>query len=228
MIEFYGGYQVYSESGVDLTQLRENLKHSVTERWLANSHNAKALEGMRPKRRSVSKEAMTQHWSPTLLDVKGLLGQLAEHKVEYIVIGGLAIIAHGSAYITHDLAICYARTPNNIAALAAAFVPIHPYLRGAPAGLPFRFDALTIRAGLNFTLITDMGDVDVLGEVKGLGGYDQVLAQSVEKVVFGRAVRVLGIDGLIANKKAVDRVKDRLHLLELEELKKLRDVVQES
>ena len=77
-------------------------------------------------------------------------------------------------------------------------------------------------------LIDDMGDVDVLGEVKGLGGYDQVLAQSVEKVVFGRAVRVLGIDGLIINKKAVDRVKDRLHLLELEELKKLRDAVQEN
>jgi len=228
MIEFYGGYQVYSESGVDLTQLRENLKHSVTERWLANSHNAKALEGYRPAWKSAVRPDHRDDWNRIMLDVEGIIRQLEENRVQYVVIGGLAIISHGSAYITHDVDVCYARTHANIAALAAAFAPIHPYLRGAPPGLPFCFDALTIEAGLNFTLTTDMGDVDVLGEVKGLGGYDQVLAQSVEKVVFGRAVRVLGIDGLIVNKKAVDRVKDRLHLLELEELKKLRDAAQEN
>jgi hypothetical protein len=96
-------------------------------------------------------------------------------------------------------------------------------MRGAPPGLPFRFDPPTIQAGLNFTLTTDLGDLDVLGEVSGIGFYDKVLAMSEEKEVYGLMVRVLSLDGLIAAKKAAGRTKDKLHLLELEELKKLRD-----
>jgi hypothetical protein len=133
------------------------------------------------------------------------------------------MIAHGSAYITKDMDICYNRTPANLAAIVAAFAGIHPYLRGVPLGLPFRFDVPTMHAGLNFTLVTDLGDIDLLGEVSGVGGYEQALAQSVEKVVFGYTVRILSIESLIAAKKAAGRIKDRLHVLELEELRKLRD-----
>jgi predicted nucleotidyltransferase len=89
--------------------------------------------------------------------------------------------------------------------------------------LPFRFDAPTIKAGFNFTLVTTQGDVDFLGEVAGVGTYDQVLAQSVETAIFGLKLRVLSVEGLIAAKKAANRPKDRNHVLELEELKKMRD-----
>src|SRR5262249_58311828 len=94
---------------------------------------------------------------------------------------------------------------------------------GAPLGLPFRFDVPTIRAGLDFTLTTALGDVNLLGEVSGLGGYEQVLQQSEVRTVFDLSLHVLTIDGLIAAKKAAGRKKDRDHLLELEELKKLRE-----
>jgi hypothetical protein len=76
---------------------------------------------------------------------------------------------------------------------------------------------------LNFTLQTDLGDIDVLGEVSGVGSYEQALAQSEEKTVFGVIVRILSVDGLIASKRAAGRLKDRNHILELEELKKMRD-----
>jgi hypothetical protein len=148
--------------------------------------------------------------------------------VQFVLIGGLAMISHGSAYITKDLDICYNRTPPNLAALASAFAALHPYLRGAPPGLPFHFDAATLQAGLNFTLTTDLGDVDLLGEVSGIGHYDRVLTQSEEHEMFGIKVRVLSLDGLIAAKKAAGRLKDRTHLLELEELKKMRDAAQGS
>ena len=108
-----------------------------------------------------------------MFDAPALIGQLAAQRVEFVVIGGIAMIAHGATYITKDLDICYHRTPPNIAALAAALAPLHPYLRGAPPGLPFRFDAATIQAGLNFTLVTDHGDLDLLGQVSGVGGYEQ-------------------------------------------------------
>src|SRR5437763_7296960 len=107
------------------------------------------------------------------IDASPTLHQLAAHQVEFVVIGGLAMRIHGSAHITDDLDVCYRRTPANMQAVAAALAPLHPCLRGAPAGLPFHFDAATIQAGLNFTLITDHGWIDLLGEVSGVGGYDQ-------------------------------------------------------
>jgi predicted nucleotidyltransferase len=156
-------------------------------------------------------------------DAVGVVRTLLDHQVEFIIVGGQAMRVHGSAYITEDVDLCYRRTPANIAALAAACAPLHPYLRGAPPGLPFRFDPPTIQAGLNFTLTTDWGDLDLVGEVSGLGLYDRVVAQSEEKSMFGMPVRILSLEGLILAKKAAGRGKDRQHLLELEELKKLRD-----
>jgi hypothetical protein len=226
MIEFYGGYQVYSESGVDLTLLRENLKRTPTERLQRHSQALKSVEGLAESSRPRASARPDSARRPAVLDIEAILRRLGDQQVEYVVIGGLAMIAHGSDYMTKDVDICYSRTPANIAALAAAFAPLHPYLRGAPAGLPFCFDVPTIQAGLNFTLTTDLGDVDVLGEVSGLGTYGQVAAQAETKTIFGLPVRVLSLEGLIAAKKAAGRLKDRNHLLELEELKKMRDASQ--
>jgi hypothetical protein len=222
-IQFYGGYQVYSESGIDLTLLRQNLEGTVTQRWENNSKSAQSLEGWREAARPIGNARSQTTRKITMLDTEGFLRLLSAHQVEYVVIGGLAMIAHGSAYITKDMDIYYNRMPANIAAVATAFAPIHPYLRGVPPGLPFHFDIPTIQAGLNFTLVTDLGDIDLLGEVSGVGGYEQALAQSIEKIIFGYTVRVLSIDSLIASKRAAGRVKDRNHILELEELKRMRE-----
>jgi predicted nucleotidyltransferase len=163
-----------------------------------------------------------------MFDPAAILKQLLDGKVEFVLIGGLAMTIHGSAYVTRDVDVCYRRTSENIAAVAAALTPVHPYLRGAPAGLPFAFDAKTIQAGLNFTLTTDLGDLDLLGEVSGIGNDQKVFALSEEKTIFGMKVRVLSLDGLIAAKRAAGRGKDRDHLLELEELKKMKDVAAEE
>ena len=121
----------------------------------------------------------------------------------------------GSAHITEDFDFCYARTTENIAALAAALAPLHPYLRGAPPGLPFKLNPPTIQAGLNFTLESDCGDIDLLGEVKGIGTFEQVLAQSDVRVVYGVPIHVLTLNGLIISKKAAARYKDHGHIVEL-------------
>ena len=138
--------------------------------------------------------------------------------------GGADQVSQGRLLLSTHF--CYRRTPDNIARLATALATINPYLRGALPGLPFRFDALTIQAGLNFTLTTDLGDIDFLGEVSGIGHYDHVLAQSEELDVFRFKVRVLSLDGLIAAKIAAGRQKDRNQLVELQEIKKLRDADQ--
>lgn len=63
----------------------------------------------------------------------------------------------------------------------------------------------------------------MLGEVSGIGTFEQMLPQSGIRELFGLRIRILSLDGLIAAKRAAGRAKDRNHLLELEELKKLRD-----
>lgn len=226
MIEFYGGYQVYSEDGIDLTLLRENLKRTPTERLLKNGKGIRLAAALDRARHAAEGTGPETREPQVELEIETLLRRLAAHRVQYVLIGGLAMRVHGSAHITEDLDLCYARTPANIAALAAAFDSLHPYLRGAPQGLPFRFDRATIQAGLNFTLSTDLGDVDLLGEVSGVGAFEQVLVQSEEKPLFGLQVRVLTIDGLIAAKRAAGRRKDLDHLDELEALKKLREAGQ--
>ena len=93
-----------------------------------------------------------------MTDFGRLLAALTNAGVEFIVIGGFAATAHGSAFVTVDLDVVYARARENVARLARALEPLGPYLRGAPAGLPFTFDAETISRGLNFTLSTAAGD----------------------------------------------------------------------
>lgn len=147
-----------------------------------------------------------------------LLKALAGGSVEFIVIGGMAAVAHGSAHVTLDLDIVYARTDENMRRLAAALEPLSPYLRGAPPGLPFRFDASTIRAGLNFTLVTSAGDLDALGEAAGAGTYENLLPRSVTREVSGVSCRFVDLETLIHLKRAAGRPKDIERIAELEAL----------
>jgi hypothetical protein len=84
-----------------------------------------------------------------------LIDHVVEAGVEFVIVGGFAATAHGSAHVTVDLDIVYARTPENLSRIAAALAGLHPYLRGAPPGLPFTLDSETLARGLNFPLTTD-------------------------------------------------------------------------
>ena len=154
-----------------------------------------------------------------MTDFEGLLRTLGDAGVEFILVGGVAATAHGSARFTKDVDVVYHRSPENIARLAAALAPLQPYLRGAPPGLPFVWDAQTIAHGLNFTLTTAMGDLDVLGEIVGGGGYTELAAHSVVAPVFGFQCRCLDLDTLIHVKRAAGRPKDFEAIAELEALR---------
>lgn len=156
------------------------------------------------------------------VDFGRLLRALQSSEVEFLIIGGVAAAIHGSARTTLDLDILYRRTPGNIARLAEALTPLNPYLRGAPPGLPFRFDADTIRRGCNFTLTTDAGALDCLGELTGTGGYDAVASRAITSEAHGVQCRVLDLDDLIAAKRAAGRPKDFEAIAELEIIREER------
>lgn len=143
---------------------------------------------------------------------------LNEHGVEFILIGGWAAALHGSERSTSDVDVVYSRTPENIRRLAAALKNHQPYLRGAPPGLPFHWDEHTIQAGLNFTLTTDLGYLDFLGEVVGGGRYEQLLKNTIEVEAFGLKCRCVTLERLIQLKRAAGRPKDIETISELQAL----------
>jgi hypothetical protein len=153
-----------------------------------------------------------------VIDFQKILGSLSRHGVDFILVGGVAAIAHGASRLTEDLDIVYSRTDKNLDRLVSALSPFSPYLRGAPPGLPFRWDAQTLRRGLNFTLTTTAGAIDALGEIVGGGGFDQLLPHSVEITIFSTTCRCLNLQKLIEVKRAVGRPKDLDAVAELEAL----------
>ena len=149
-------------------------------------------------------------------DFERILVALGSAEVAFVIIGGGAATVHGSARLTSDIDVVYARSRSNIERLVEALAPLKPYLRGAPAGLPFRFDVETVRRGLNFTLSTEAGPLDVLGEVTGVGDYTAVLAVSEDVSLFGASYRCINLDALIVSKRAAGRAKDLEAVAELE------------
>ncbi|MFM9903312.1 MAG: hypothetical protein ACKVQJ_01940 [Pyrinomonadaceae bacterium] len=137
---------------------------------------------------------------------------LSQSNVEFVIVGGIAIRSHGGNYITEDLDICYSRTPENLKKIAEVLGPLKPRPRGLPEDLPFIFDWSTLQHGTNFTFATSMGDVDLLGEVKGLGNYDDLLKKSITVDLDGFPTHILSIPSLIIAKEAAARPKDEAGL----------------
>lgn len=153
-----------------------------------------------------------------MTDFAGLLGALARADVKFILVGGAAATAHGATRLTQDVDIVYARDRENVRRLVAALAPHRPYLRGIPPGLPFVLDETTILHGLNFTLVTALGDLDLLGEITGGGGYEALAPSSIELHIFGAKCLCLGLEKLIEVKRAAGRPKDYEAVAELEEI----------
>jgi predicted nucleotidyltransferase len=147
---------------------------------------------------------------------------LAGSGVDFIIVGGAAATAHGSARLTEDLDIVYRRSRENVSRLVTALESVQPYLRDAPPGLPFRFDEHTIWRGLNFSLSTAVGSVDLFGEILGGGTYDNLLPDSNRIELFGAECLCLGLERLIHVKRAAGRPKDFEVIAELEAILELQ------
>ena len=141
-------------------------------------------------------------------DDKALLARLYQERVEFVLIGGVCGVVHGSGLLTVDLDVCCRFNPPNLRRLEAALRDLHPWHRLTPNRLPFVLtDDLCV--GLkNLCLQTDLGKLDCLSEVTGVGGYDEALTRSVEsKMSFG-TIRMFDLETLILSKEAARREKD--------------------
>ncbi len=149
---------------------------------------------------------MTQR-EPEFDPVPALI-QLADAGIDFVVIGGVAGGAHGSAYGTEDLDVAYSRAFSNLEKLASALQDLGAKLRGAPPDVPFILDAKTLSEAGNFTFDTNVGSVDILAFPAGAPAYEVLRAHAKEISVEGRRVLVASLDHLIAMKEAAGRPRD--------------------
>ena len=154
-----------------------------------------------------------------MIDFQQIFSQLSSLEVRFIIVGGVAATVHGSSRLTQDLDLVYARDRENLERLVRALASHEPYLRGAPPGLPFRFDEPTLQAGLNFALTTDLGPMDLLGEITGGGRFEDLVDRTVEISLFGLKFSCLDLETLITVKRAAGRPKDLETVAELESIR---------
>jgi hypothetical protein len=158
-----------------------------------------------------------------MIQFQTLLSSLSANQVDFVIVGGVAATLHGSARVTFDLDIVYDRSRENLARIVAALLPFEPYLRGAPRGLPFKFDEETLKRGLNFTFTTTAGPIDLLGELSGIGSYAEVRKRSVPAQLFSAVYQFIDLDALIVSKRAAGRPKDLEAIAELEAIREERE-----
>lgn len=147
----------------------------------------------------------------------------AFHKadIQFVLIGGLAMIAHGANNLTQDADLVYAIENDNLDRLAEFLQKIHSRVLGRPHNDSFVIQINTLQAVRFLNLQTDLGPVDVMREVPGIDSFAGLRNRALPMDLGGFIVPVASLDDLIAMKRAANRPKDQSHLLELLALKKL-------
>jgi transcriptional regulator with XRE-family HTH domain len=219
------------DTGVDLTLNERNFEFSPAARverglgWADQVLRIQRENGVRPGANGEDRaawEIVDRRGDRPILEAGPMLGALDRNRVDFVVIGGVAGLAHGSTYPTYDLDIAYSRDPRNLERLAAALREIGVRLRGAPDDLPFQADAKTLEAGMNFTFLTEYGKFDILGHVDGIRGYEDLRSHAATQGVGGIPVQVASLNHLIGMKRRADRTKDQLMVEEYVSMERLR------
>ena len=156
-----------------------------------------------------------------ILKVHALLAALIDGEVDFVVIGGIAAVLHGSPTVTHDLDIVFAGDAKNMECLGSVLTELRAKPWGVDEDLPFEADARTLDRIQLLTLQTTAGRIDVMHPPAGAPSYEDLRSRAETVDVNGRTVRVAAIDDLIAMKKAAGRAKDLSVVAELEAIKRL-------
>ena len=166
------------------------------------------------------KDALPAEWPD--LDVEQMLRRLAEASVDFVVIGGIALVLSGSARLTRDLDIVFASDPENLEHLGRVLVDLGAQLRDVEEDVPFVPDERALANVRLLTLATDAGWLDVHREVAGVRSYEALRDAAQQVELGGFTVNVASLDDLIAMKRAAGRPQDLVDVAELETIRRLR------
>jgi len=152
-----------------------------------------------------------------------LLDRLAEAGVEFVVVGGFAGIVHGCTYVTQDIDICCNFSQKNLLKLQQGISDVHPVHRMTPGKKEFKLTKQDSVQYKNLYLDTDIGQLDCLGIIDGVGDFVEVKKASETLELEGIRVHVLSLDALVKAKKATGRPRDIEMIKQLENIKKLKE-----
>jgi uncharacterized nucleotidyltransferase DUF6036 len=155
-----------------------------------------------------------------------LLQRLVAGEVDFVVVGGLAAVVHGSATITRDLDITYAPEADNLDRLGRVLVDLGARLRGVTDDVPFVPDGRILRHTRLLTLDTPDGWIDLLAQPDGSPSYERLRERAWRTELAGVTVWVASLEDLIAMKKAAGRPKDLVAVEELEAIQRLQREIQ--
>jgi predicted nucleotidyltransferase len=164
------------------------------------------------------KDRLPAEWPQ--FDPRQMLRRLTEGGVDYVVIGGIAVIAQGYVRTTRDLDIAFAGDAANMEALGRVLTELDARLRGVEEEIPFTADARTLAGIQLLTLDTALGWLDVHKVVPGVGRYEDLRRRAVNATFDGLPVRVASIDDLLAMKAAAGRDIDKVDIAALEAIKR--------
>ena len=159
---------------------------------------------------------------PPELDISSLLARLASANVDFVVIGGVAVIAHGYERNTKDLDVCYSPDPANLEALGQVLIDLGARLRNIDEDIPFIPDARTLRGMQILTLDTPEGGLDLLADPDGSPGYAALKANADSISFDGREILIASIEHLLAMKRAANRPQDQTDIQALTAIQRLR------
>ncbi len=147
-------------------------------------------------------------------DPQRILGALDDHRVRYVLIGGLAAALHGAEYVTTDVDITPETSEENLERLAATLLELGARIRTAnePDGIPFEPDAALIARSQVLNLTTDAGDLDLSVVPAGTTGYGDLKHDAVEIGIRGIRVPVASLADVVRSKEAAGRPKDQVVL----------------
>jgi predicted nucleotidyltransferase len=161
----------------------------------------------------------------SLPDFSALVKALNDAGAQVVLIGGQAMIAHGSDYQTRDIDFAFSRQKENLRAIVKALEGFNPRPRDFPSDLPFVWDEVSLGNSTSITLATTEGMVDFLAEPSGAPPFKELLAGGLHTSYNGLPVVAASIEHLISMKTAAGRPKDLAHIEELKSLQKLIDEV---
>ncbi|MDH4240014.1 MAG: nucleotidyltransferase [Phycisphaerae bacterium] len=152
-----------------------------------------------------------------------LIERLKKGGVKFVLVGGFAGVVHGCTYVTQDIDICCDFSADNLLALQKVLKELHPVHRMTPQRLKLKLTVESCTRFKNLYLDTDIGQVDCLASIDGLGDYKDVEKLSeITDLGGGLRIRVLTVDSLIKARKAMKRPRDREAVLQLEAIKKMQ------
>jgi hypothetical protein len=153
---------------------------------------------------------------PDLYRPAALVGALVEGGVDFVIVGGVAVILQAMPRFTKDLDICYSTDQDNLDALGSVLVALEARLRGIPEPVPFVPDGRTLRQTQIMCLTTPVGDIDLLVNPDGAPSYSALRRHADVMDLGGQSVRIASIEDMLAMKRAAGRPQDLVDLESLE------------